>query len=87
LPRLARLVRALSCNAHDRPSEKGPGCNANGGKGGVFAVRRLAHHVLKVPAPGSPGPRNQAMKDLLFVGLTVAFFAVSWLYARSLGHV
>jgi len=23
------------------------------------------------------------MKDLLFVGITVAFFAVAWLYARS----
>jgi len=23
------------------------------------------------------------MKDLLFVGVTLAFFALSWLYARS----
>jgi hypothetical protein len=32
-------------------------------------------------------PRTQPMKDLLFVGLTVAFFAVSWLYARTFDHL
>jgi len=27
------------------------------------------------------------MKDLLFVAVTVAFFAVAWLYAKSMDHL
>jgi len=27
------------------------------------------------------------MKDLLFIGITVAFFAVAWLYAKSFEHL
>jgi hypothetical protein len=27
------------------------------------------------------------MKDILFVGVTIAFFAMSWLYARSFDHL
>jgi hypothetical protein len=28
-----------------------------------------------------------AMNDLIFIGVTVAFFALSWLYARSLDRI
>jgi hypothetical protein len=41
------------------------------------AWRRVARRVLLDTV------EDTTMKDLLFVGTTVAFFAVAWLYARS----
>ncbi|HEV3030972.1 MAG TPA: hypothetical protein VG319_04980 [Polyangia bacterium] len=32
---------------------------------------------------GTPDARTGRMKDFVFVAVTVAFFAVSWLYAKS----
>jgi len=39
--------------------------------------------VLKTQRRGSTEPEDSTMKDLLFVAITVGFFAISWLYARS----
>lgn len=38
---------------------------------------RLAHPMLK----------GSVMKDLMFILVTGAFFAVCWLYARSFDHL
>jgi hypothetical protein len=42
-------------------------------------------HAGCFPSAGRKGAC--AMKDLLFVAISVAFFAVTWLYARSFEHL
>ena len=39
------------------------------------------------PSPTTPVPHEDTMKDLIFVSLTVAFFAASWLYAVSFNRL
>jgi hypothetical protein len=36
---------------------------------------------------GTPDAQPGRMKDFVFVVVTVAFFAVSWLYAKSFDHL
>jgi hypothetical protein len=43
------------------------------GEAGSLASRFVARRMLKYPL----------MKDLLFIGITIAFFAVGWLYTKS----
>jgi hypothetical protein len=31
--------------------------------------------------------RDEEMKDLVYVGLTIGFFLLSWLYVRACGRV
>jgi hypothetical protein len=38
-------------------------------------------------AIGTPDAQPGRMKDFVFVVVTVAFFAVSWLYAKSFDHL
>jgi hypothetical protein len=38
-------------------------------------------------APGTSDAQAARMKDIVFVVVTVAFFAVSWLYAKSFDHL
>jgi hypothetical protein len=42
---------------------------------------------IKQPVSAAATRTNHTMKDLLYIGATIAFFAVSWLYAKSFDHL
>ena len=52
-------------------------CNLSSGDAGVPMARALAWTLLL------DGGARIHMKDVLFVVVTVAFFALGWVYARS----
>jgi hypothetical protein len=36
---------------------------------------------------GTPDALTRRMKDIVFLGVTAAFFALSWLYVKSFDHI
>jgi hypothetical protein len=67
-----------SCIPHDGSAEDLRGCNPAIPVEAMESAIGVWHVMCS---------RLRGMKDLLYVGLTVAFFAIAWLYAKSFDRI
>jgi hypothetical protein len=51
------------------------------------AVEAAGRAIPRSSSMARPMPLFPGMKDLLFVGVTLAFFALGWIYVRALDRL